>query len=86
MTILVVTTLKSATDPALVRRLMANDIHKMILMEVPVELVRERYGEHFERIVQILGREEFRVVDFNGSSVFNKFTFAEMGAPLQVEF
>lgn len=86
ITILVVTTLKSATDPVLVRRLKANEISKMMLMEVPVNLVRERYGEHFDRIVQILGSEEFRVVDFNGSSIFSKFTFSEMGEPLRVEF
>ncbi|MFZ5585067.1 MAG: hypothetical protein ACOZHQ_03965 [Thermodesulfobacteriota bacterium] len=83
---LVLSTFKSSTHPILVQRLKGSDIHRIILMEVPVDLARERYGENFERVRSLLGPEEFKVLDFNGGSVFRKFSFAEMGQPLMVEF
>ena len=85
-TILVLSTYKSATDPRVARRLQGSNITKMILMEVPLDLVRERYGEHFEEISRMVGSEAFKVLDFNGASVLNRFTFAEMGPPIMVEF
>lgn len=83
---LVLSTFKSSTHPILVQRLKGSDIHRIVLMEVPVDLARERYGENFERVRTLLGPEEFKVLDFNGSSVFKKFSFSEMGQPLMVEF
>ncbi len=85
-TMLVASTFRSSTDPILIKRLKANDIHRMILMEVPVELCRQRYGESFERVERIIGKDEFHVLDFNGSSVFKNFSFSEMGEPIFVEF
>ena len=85
-TMLVLSTFKSATNPILVQRLRGSDISKIILMEVPLELAEQRYGENFLRVSKLMGSDEFRVLDFNGSSVFNRFTFAEMGQPVMVEF
>ncbi len=86
LTVLVASTLKSATDPRLVNRLKANGITKMMLLEVPVALVQERYGEHFAGLAAMLGKDDIRIVDFNGASVFRKFSFSELGEPLKVEF
>lgn len=83
---LVISTFKSATNPILVQRLKGSDIHRIILMEVKLDLARERYGENFERVEKLIGPDQFKVLDFNGASVFNKFSFAEMGQPLMVEF
>ncbi|MCA1990340.1 MAG: hypothetical protein LDL07_14560 [Desulfarculus sp.] len=83
---LVLSTFKSSTHPILVQRLKGSDIHRIILMEVKLELARERYGENFERVEKILGPDQFKVLDFNGGSVFKKFSFSEMGQPLMVEF
>ncbi len=85
-TMLVLSTFKSATHPILVQRLKGSEISKIILMEVPLELAEKRYGENFFRVKKLLGPEEFKVLDFNGSSVFNKFSFSEMGQPMMVEF
>ncbi|KIX11926.1 hypothetical protein [Dethiosulfatarculus sandiegensis] len=86
VTILVVSTFKSATHPDLAARLKANDINRMILMEIPIDLVKERYQEQFERVAQLLSKDDFRVVDYNGASVLNKFAFSEMGVPIMIEF
>lgn len=83
---LVASSFTSATHPILVQRLKANDINRMILMQVPEELVRERYPESYDRVSRIMGKDEFHVIDFNGSSVFNRFRFGEMGDPMLVEF
>jgi hypothetical protein len=83
---LVLSTFKTSTHPILVQRLKGSDIHRIMLMEVKLELARDRYGENFERVEKILGPDQFKVLDFNGASVFNKFSFSEMGQPLMVEF
>lgn len=82
---LVASSYNSTTNPMLVKQLKNNGINRMILMQVSSELCRQRYGEHFEEIERRLGKDEFRVVDFNGCSVFDKFSFAELGQPILVE-
>ncbi|MCA1905212.1 MAG: hypothetical protein LDL11_01320 [Desulfarculus sp.] len=83
---LVLSTFKTSTHPILVQRLKGSDIHRIMLMEVKLDLARERYGENFERVEKIIGPDQFKVLDFNGASVFKKFSFSEMGQPLMVEF
>ncbi|ADK84853.1 putative cytoplasmic protein [Desulfarculus baarsii DSM 2075] len=83
--VLVASSHKSTTNPVLVKQLKSNGVGRMILMQAPIELCRARYGEHFEDIERRLGKDEFRVVDFNGCSVFDKFSFAELGQPILVE-
>ncbi len=85
-TMLVLSSYKSSTHPDLVSRFKGSDVSKIILLEVPQELAKERYGEKFERLASQLGKEEFRILDINGASVFNRFKFSEMGQPLMVEF
>lgn len=83
---LVASSFTSPTNPILVNRLRANDINRMILMQVPEELVRERYPLSYDRVARIMGKDEFHVIDFNGGSVFNRFKFGELGNPMMVEF
>ena len=85
-TLLVASNLRSPSHPDLVRRLKANDIHRVILLEVSSQLVRQRYGDHYKMVTERLSDDDFRVVDFNGASVFRKFSFSEMGEPIMVEF
>ncbi|MCB2187226.1 MAG: hypothetical protein KQJ78_12465 [Deltaproteobacteria bacterium] len=85
-TLLVASSFKSPTHPDLVRRMVSNDVHRMILMEVPAELCQERYPDNYSMALRTLGKDEFRVLDFNGSSVFSKFSFKEMKEPVMVEF
>lgn len=83
---LVLSSFKSSTHPELVARFKASDISKMILMEVPLAMAKERYGESFDRLAKLLGKDEFRILDLSGASVFNHFKLSEFGPPLMVEF
>ncbi len=85
-TMLVLSTFKSSTHPTLVQRFRASGISRMILMEVPLVLAEERYGEVFEQLKRLIGQDDFRILDLSGASVFGKFSFSEMGHPIMVEF
>lgn len=83
---LALSTYKSSTHPTLVRRLKGSGVSRVILMEVPLALAEERYGELCEDLQKALGPDDFRILDISGASVFNKFKFSEMGQPIMVEF
>jgi hypothetical protein len=83
---LTLSTFKSSTHPKLVQRLKSSGIARIILMEVPLALAEERYGEMFQQLRLAMGPDEFRILDLNGASVFNRFKFSEMGHPIMVEF
>jgi len=77
----------SLEDPDLLAALEAKGIRKFIGFTIPVELARERYGRHFDVVVQgIHETDELRVIDFLGSRAFNLFSFEELGEPVFYEF
>ncbi len=81
--ILLLTSYTSLDAPELVTKLYNKGIRKYIACEVPVELVRERYGTHFSVVLGDLSQDDdLRVLDYNGHNVFYRFEFREMGAPV----
>ena len=84
--ILVLTTYPSFKEPPLVQKLAAKGIKKFVVCELPVVLVKERYGNHYDVIVNdIKQTDDLRVLDYNGHSVYNNFSFKEMGQPIYYE-
>ncbi len=84
--ILILTTFESFTDPNLVVKLETKGIRKFIACELPLELVKKKYGNHYQVILEDLDQEDdLRVLDYNGYNVFHNFTFSEMGKPLYHE-
>ena len=80
--ILVVTSYDGLEESVLLRKLQTKGIEKFILYEVPVELVQQRYGQHFRAVMEDLKQEDdLRVMDFDGRRIFQKFSFREMGEP-----
>jgi hypothetical protein len=80
--ILILTTFQSPQDPSFIEKLAAKGINKFIAYELPVSLVREKYGAHFEAIMHdVQQTDDLRVLDINGHSVFYNFSFADMGSP-----
>ncbi len=78
--ILILTTYGSFADPKFVEKLARKGIVKFIAHELDVELVRKRYGQHFQVIMDDLKQDEdLRVLDYNGHHVFYNFSFKEMG-------
>ena len=78
--ILILTTYDSLEDPHLVTKLEAKGIRKFIASELPLEKVKEKYGNHFTVVLGDLKQsDDLRVLDYNGYNVFYNFTFSEMG-------
>jgi len=84
--ILILTSYETMDDPKLVSKLNAKGIDKFIVSEVPVESVKERYGNHFNVVMgDLYQTDDLRVLDYNGHNIFHNFAFAEMGKPIYHE-
>ncbi len=81
--ILILTSYDSLSDRGLVNKLVAKGITEYIGFEVPIDMVKERYGTHFSVVMGDLHEsDDLRVLDYNGHRVFSSFTFEEMGSPI----
>ena len=81
--VLILTSYESMTDPYLVEKLMAKGIKKYIAFEIPVQKVKDRYGLHYNVIINDLNQtNDLRVLDYDGHHVFYNFSFEEMGDPI----
>jgi hypothetical protein len=84
--ILILTTFPSVTDPRLVEKLKAKGIRKFLAYEVPLARTRELYGAPFEVVAaDLVGREDVRVLDFNGHHIFANFSLRELGEAISYE-
>ncbi|MFH1034178.1 MAG: hypothetical protein V1806_06680 [Pseudomonadota bacterium] len=84
--ILVLTSFKSFDDPKLVEKLARKGIVKFIAHELELDLVRKRYGQHFQVILGDLKQDDdLRILDYNGHNVFYNFSFKEWGPPIPHE-
>ena len=84
--ILILTSYPALDDPKLVGKLAAKGIVKFIASEVPVEKVKELYGNHFNVIMGDLHQtDDLRVLDYNGHNVLHNFSFVDMGKPIYHE-
>lgn len=82
--ILILTTFAHVTDERLVEKLKHKGIEKFIAYEVAVERTKELYGVPFEVVAgDLTGREDVRVLDFNGHHIFAKFRLGELGEPIK---
>jgi len=84
--ILVLTSYESFTDHEFVTKLQAKGIKKFVVRELPIDLVKQRYGNHFQTVLNDLHQtDDLRVLDYNGHNVFYTFSFKEMGQPIYFE-
>jgi hypothetical protein len=78
--ILILTTYSSLEDPKLIAKLMVKGIEKFIASEIPLDKVKEKYGNHYNVVMGDVDQtDDLRILDYNGYNVFHNFTFAEMG-------
>jgi len=84
--ILILTTYASYASPDFIEKLEAKGLNKFIAYEVPVELAKEKYGQHFDVIMKDVEQDEdLRVLDYNGHRVFYNFSFKDLGIPYEHE-
>lgn len=82
----VLTSYASPTDGGLLSKLEAKGIEKFIAIELPLDLVRQRYGNHFTVVEHDLREtDDLRVLDYSGGRAFRLFGFSEFGRSLAYE-
>jgi len=80
--ILILTTYDSFLDPQLIGKLAAKGIKKFIAYSVPEDLVKIKYGNHYNVILGDLRQEDdLRVLDYDGHHIFNNFSLRDLGEP-----
>lgn len=84
--ILILTTYENLKDPKLIEKLRQKGIKKYIAYEVPEDLVKQKYGKHFNVILGDLSQtDDLRVLDYDGHHVFYNFSLNEIGQPVYHE-
>ena len=84
--ILILTSYGSLDDPNLVEKLALKGIKKYIAFEIQEDLVKEKYGKHFNVILSDLKQaDDLRVLDYDGHHVFYNFSMDEIGEPIYHE-
>jgi hypothetical protein len=84
--LVILTSHASFTDAILLEKLHAKGIDKFIAYELPLDLVRQRYGGHFQIVLRDLHEtDDLRVLDFNGERAFHLFRLSELGEPILFE-
>lgn len=81
--IVILTSYASLADPALLAKLHAKGFDKFIAWEIPIDVVKARYGGHFHVVVgDLMETDDLRVLDFNGERIFRLFEFRDLGEPI----
>jgi hypothetical protein len=84
--LVLLTSYDSFTDANLVEKLKAKGIKKYLGFELPLELCKKRYGEHYAVVLQDLRQtDDLRVLDFDGHHIFLTFSFSEFGQDFRYE-
>lgn len=78
--LLILTSHESIETPAFLRKLQSKGIDKFMAFSIPLQLAKERYGGHFDVVVNDLHEtDDLRVLDYNGDRAFKLFSFTELG-------
>jgi len=84
--LVILTSYDSIEDPDLLRKLDAKGMAKFIAFELPLDLVKERYGAHFGIASgDIHESDDLRVLDYNGERALRMFSFDELGSETRHE-
>ncbi len=76
--LLILTTYDSLTHPRFVEKLAEKGIESFIAYELDIKLVRGHYGKSFDSVmVDVKQTDDLRVLDYNGHSILNTFSFSE---------
>jgi hypothetical protein len=84
--LVILTSYTSATDYGLLKNLKAKGIDKFVAQEIPLDLARQRYGQHFAVVANDLREsDDLRILDYSGSRAFRLFAFHELGPVIEFE-
>jgi hypothetical protein len=81
--ILILTSHEGVEDPKLLERLARKGITKFIAFSVPIEVVKSKYGVHFDIVCRNLHEtDDLRVIDFDGRRAMELLPFKVLGQPV----
>ncbi len=81
--IVILTSHEGLEDPSLLERLAVKGIKKFIAFPLPLEVVRAKYGVHFDIVCRDLHEtDDLRVLDFDGRRAMDLFPFDVLGRPI----
>ncbi|MDX9752814.1 MAG: hypothetical protein RBU29_02570 [bacterium] len=84
--ILILTSYDSLTHPQLIEKLQAKGVQQFIAFEVPVDQVKEKYGHHYNVVLNDLKQEDdLRVMDYDGHRVLQNFSIQSCRGPIYSE-
>jgi hypothetical protein len=84
--IVIVTSYDSLEHPKVTELLRAKGIPKFIAYEIPMNIVAERYGHHYDTVMHSLKEtDDLRVLDINGDRAFRLFKLEELLNPVKHE-
>jgi len=83
--ILLLTSFDSLTDENLIKKMESKGIKKFIAYQVDEEVVKQKYGNHYNVIMHDLKQaDDLRVLDYDGHHIFNEFNLKDLGASRQL--
>jgi hypothetical protein len=84
--IVILTSCDSLDDPKLVEEMSSKGINRYIAYEVPMDLLKKRYGQHYNVTLNDRRQNDIlRVVDWVGRRAFNNFPLEQLGEPIQYD-
>ena len=82
----IVTSAGKPLDSELISELHDKGIDKFIAYEIPVDLAKEKYGAHFQKVANdIHETDKLHVLDYSGDRAFKLFRFEDLGPPTRYE-
>lgn len=78
--ILILTTYEDFSEAKFTQKMAQKGIDKFMAFEVPLDLCKKKYGQHYDVIMKDVKQEDdLRVLDYNGFNVFHNFPFSSWG-------
>ena len=84
--VLLLTSYDSFTDSHFVQKLESKGIKKFVAFQISEDLVKEKYGHHYNVVMgDVKQEDDLRVLDYDGHHVLNLFSFKDLGEPIYYE-
>ena len=84
--VVILTSHESPADDVFIGKMRAKGVDKFIAYDLPWDEVKERYGGHFQTVLNDLHEtDDLRMLDFNGYRAFHLFRLDELGEPFVYE-
>jgi len=81
--IVILTSHEGLMDADLIERLAVKGIQKFIAFPIPIDLLKAKYGVHFDIVCGSLDEEDdLRVLDFDGRRAMDLLPFKALGEPI----